>query len=603
MSSFGEMCDDAVKRFIRSVAIIDDEATYNYNQPSHENKEETKIVQLPVTSLMTVNHDAVSSETKEVITEAGIQNEHGLDAKRLINAFADMSIACCIQCPKHEESPLKRAIKLAVSVDVLVIDWLLDTKEMSLPRDIIKNVLKEDKRTGGRMRLIVVYTAQPYVDQMLKDLKKDADDVYKTGLVIDKKHLLITSDCLRIVILNKEATIAPPEVARIVSFDQLPINIISEFSHLVKGIIPGSTLHGIAAMRENIHNLLSTLNSNLDGAYCLHRALLHEPMDSVDFAMNLITSEIETVIQTDAQARQFVDKFGLKAWLKDYAGEKTTLPCRDSSLSVKTIEKYVIDGQLSKKDGINAFKKEFSSHWIQMEIDKGHPLKDDNDNSISMEKGTELIKQNKWEHIKGCRPPNVSHFVDTLYPTSKDATNGCKELSRLQCTTRDTVSRLYIDDHQSPTIQLGSILKARKQVHGRMIDDWFLCLTPLCDCIRLDKEEKVEFLFLHLYPGKKDSADIFIEMQKGKYQPLVFKANNKKIEILTIPFHPNTNDRIRAYRWRREWRVKSHSTSFQWVAELRHNKALAIAHRVAANTSRVGIDEFEWLRQQATFKN
>ena len=531
MSSFDKMCNEAVKRFIRTIAIIDDEATYHKTQPSQD-KDNTKTVKSPVTGLMTGNHDADSSATNEDSTDARFQDNHEdfslLDAKVVINAFADMGIACCIQSPKHEESPCERAVKLAASVDVLVIDWLIDKEDKLLPRDIIKEVLEEDKKTGGRMRLIVVYTAQPHVDQMITEIKEDADTVYDGDLVIDKECPVITRDCLRIVILNKEATMNSQ--APSVPFDQLPNNIISEYTKLVKGVIPGATLHGIAAMREKTHELLAILNSNLDGAYCLHRALIPEPSGSVDFAMNLITNEIMTVIQADIKAREFVDRNGIEHWSNDLSF---------SELSKETVQQWLDKGGISKGNGKKLVKA--------------------------------LYRDDQTEGL-----------------------NGCMELSRLQCTTRDMAGRWYYSTSQQPTLQLGTILlKTPKNAAG----EWFLCITPLCDCVRLKDESN--FLFLQLYPGTKSSADIIIKTQDGTFEPLIVK--NEKIRTLTIPFKPtNGSDRINANHLENEWLVTSNGTNYQWVGELRYTKALAIVHYVAANTSRVGVDEFEWLRHQAT---
>ena len=531
MSSFDEMCKKAVKRFIKTVAIIDDEATYN---PSQGDRDNAKTVKPPVTGLMTGSKDADSSVTKGAPSEEGFQDEHDdlsqLDAKVVINAFADIGIACCIQRPENEETPLVRATKLAATVDVLVIDWALDNENISLPRDIIKKILEEDKNTGGRLRLIVVYTAQSYVDQMIKDLKKDADAVYDNGLEMDEKGFFIKSDWLRIVILNKKTTLNPLKEARIVPLDQLPDNIISEYAELVKGVIPGATLHSIAAMREKTHELLAILNSNLDGAYCLHRALIQEPSDSVDFAMNLITNEIETVIQSDIEARKFVDRNGINPWLNNISYDE---PPKE------TVQQWLDQGGLSKKNGEKLMKA--------------------------------LYRDDQTEGLKGCR-----------------------EMSRLQCTTRDMAGRLYYSTSQKPALQLGTILKTSRN----NADQWFLCITPVCDCVRL--KEETNFLFLTLNSGDLNKADIIIKTQDGTFEPLILKNKN----LMTIPFKPtNGSDRINAYRWQNEWRVKSNGTSYQWVGELRYTKALSIANQVAASTSRVGVDEFEWLRRQATLKN
>jgi len=266
-------------------------------------------------------------------------------------------------------------------------------------------------------------------------------------------------------------------------------------------------------------------------------------------------------------------------------------------------EKSIINGQLCDKDGIDAIKREYSFNWIQAKTDNGQHLKDDDGTIVTLDKAKEYIKKNKWERIKGCDPPNETRFAEVLYNSSGKAICGCSELSHLQCTARDIGNRLYPDNSQSPTLQLGTILKKQKEGFC----EWFLCLTPLCDCVRL--KEETNFLFLQLYPGKKSRADIIIKTQDGTYEPLVVKKD--KLRTLTIPFEPiNGSDRINAKRWRKEWRIKSNGigvkskrTSYQWVGELRYTKALAIAHQVAANTSRVGVDDFEWLRRQASYKN
>jgi len=533
MSSFDEMCNEAVKRFIKTVAIIDDEATFNNLQPSKEDKDKTKTTS-PVTGLTTDSKDAESSVTKGEPTQEGSKDEHDdlspLDANVVINAFADIGIACCIQRPKNEETPLDRAAKLAATVDVLVIDWALNSENKSLPRDIIKKILEDDKNTGGRMRLIVVYTAHPSIDEMITDLKEDAGTVYNDGLVMNKKYHFIKSDHLRIVILNKAGTANLPTDARIVPFNKLPDNIISEYTELVKGILPSATLHVIAAMREKTHELLAVLNSNLDGAYCLHRALIPEPSDSVDFAMNLITDEIETVIRSDIRARQFVDRKGINPWLNNISYDE---------LPKEKVQQWVNEGKLPKN------------------------------NSKKLRKEGEKLRKALYidDHTEGL--------------------NGCKELSRLQCTSRDMAGRLF----QKPALQLGTILKTSK----KDVDKWFLCITPVCDCVRL--KEETNFLFLTLYSGDIDKADIIIKTQDGTFEPLIVK----KKKLVTIPFKPtNGSDRINAYSWQKQWRVKSNSTSYQWVGELRYTKALAIVHHVSVNTSKVGVDDFEWLRLRAT---
>jgi hypothetical protein len=573
MNSFEEICNQAVKRFIKTVAIIDDEATYDL-RPSQNEMYKQNPLNPPVNGMM--GKIAVESSTSGVDkTDASTQKDNDissqLDAKAVVNAFADMGIVCCIQRPEIEDHPFKRAVNLAASVDVLVIDWVLNKKNRSLSRNIIKKILEEDKRAGHRMRLIIVYTSHYYISSMLEDIEKvihkiyDNDPLMKNRILQSNGVWLLKSDWMRIVILNKEITYNSLTGARIVPFNKLPETIISEFSEMMKGIIPNATLHGIAAVREQTHTLLSILNNKLDGAYCFHRALIPEPSDSVDFAMNLVTNEIDTIIRTDSSARNVVDEKGIKAWFEQYSDQRTKIPCYGSSLSVETIEKFILNGHLCNCK--KTVKSEFDKNRTQITDGAGKTLP---------------------------QPPlNFMNFGEVLYSMQKDAINGCYELSNLQCTAMDIGGRLYDGKSQNPTLHMGTILKKQKGSSS----EWFLCLTPLCDSVRLDEESN--FLFLQLYPGEDDQADVVIKNQDGTFKSMKLKQN--KIKIVTIPFSPkNGSKKIDAYLWRKEWRVKSTRTSYQWIGELRYSKALDIAHYVATNSSRVGIDEFEWLRQKAT---
>ena len=55
MNSYDAMCNEAAKRFIRTVAIIDDEATYAMELPSGKKKDKTKRLKTPVTGITTGN--------------------------------------------------------------------------------------------------------------------------------------------------------------------------------------------------------------------------------------------------------------------------------------------------------------------------------------------------------------------------------------------------------------------------------------------------------------------------------------------------------------------------------------------------------------------
>jgi len=130
-------------------------------------------------------------------------------------------------------------------------------------------------------------------------------------------------------------------------------------------------------------------------------------------------------------------------------------------------------------------------------------------------------------------------------------------------------------------------------------DEYWLCVHPACDSLRL--KNKTDFLFIRLLKGAKTSADLIVKLENEEYQPLVLKEKKGKIQIKAFVFDPGENDRIHAHRWHQQWRFKDdEGRRFRWITELRKEKSLAIAHRIGSNASRVGFDEFEWLRGQGS---
>ncbi len=70
---------------------------------------------------------------------------------------------------------------------------------------------------------------------------------------------------------------------------------------------------------------------------------------------------------------------------------------------------------------------------------------------------------------------------------------------------------------------MGSVLQVKNE-DGQ----YWLCLQPACDSVRLT--EKTEMLFLELFQGKQDNTDIVIKLHDGNYETLSVKAPEKNQE-------------------------------------------------------------------------
>ncbi|MCK4504800.1 MAG: hypothetical protein KAW14_04230 [Candidatus Aegiribacteria sp.] len=600
LSDFNDMCEDAVKRFIKTVVIIDDEATYNDgNQYENESPANQNDLSPPATGFIEqsigLSHDSPDAHSYSI--EDPSDNTRRFLVRKVINRFSDMGIICCVQRPIEKSIHFSGIVKLASTADVFVVDWKLDSGNRRLTCDLIKCIMKKDLSNGGRLRLIIVYTAQRYVDQMLKDVVDGVKEVYGLEPYINSDVFYICHEHLRIVFINKEETFNPLSGAQIVGFTELPDAIISEFKHMIHGIISSATLHIIAAMREKTHQLLTLFNQSLDGAYCSHRAMIPEPSDSVDFVMGLISSEIETILQADSRAREIVDRKGLRAWFLKHTIGKTLVPENaDWTVTIESVWNCIEKGILSTEKGRSDIQKEFALEWARAKAKKGAKIKLKSDGrEITIDEAENMINAGRYTEIKSCSPPSVLRFAETMYPKKDNASEACNELARLQCTARDTSARKYLDAKQVPTLQLGTILMERTK---NKENHYFLCLHPPCDSVGL--KLPTNYLFIRLLPGNSRKADFVLKSDNNDYTPLVLRRNGQKIKLRTLYFDPINRDRVYAYRWRSQWRFRTNEVSYRWMAELRKEKAQAIVHRVAMNTSRVGMDEFEWLRQQAS---
>ncbi|MCK5034681.1 MAG: hypothetical protein KAS73_02230 [Candidatus Sabulitectum sp.] len=611
-TSFEERCEDAAERFLQTVVIIDNEATYNHVAQLSEAVEVTsQPVHLPTNSISVGTVENSQVESSEIASPnaegnmGGIQpetpymenaqdNSHILDATTVIESFSEIGIICSIHKPKPEDSRVSDytgSIKLARAADVLVIDWKLNGENLHLTPEIISEILIKDSVNGGRTRLIVVYTAEPNAFEMLADVANCVNEALGRAPIIDSNRLGLSLQQLRIVVLNKRRTLVADESLQLTDFSELPKVIVNEFSKIVNGLVPSAALHAIAAVRERTHQLLSLFNASLDGAFCMHRALIPEPTDSVSFMMGLISSELKTLALTDSHACSSLDESSIIDWFNFKFADVGPLSfnddtyCLTKDIILQCIKgKYIYNAKGKKNKD---YVKELATNWISKKPED-HVFKDKDDKVITREMALNLKIKEGTCPIKGFEAPSPIKFSELLFPQNK-ALFANKKLAHLQCTTRDTTIRTYFSGEETPILTFGTIIFGK--------GNYYLCLNPSCDSVRIDKVTR--FQFVQLFEGKAGATDVIIKTKASTYVSLILKRKEEPFSLLRIAFKPKNSDRIKAHKYG-EWRFTDTSRrSYQWLGELRNGKAIAFQHRISTSASRIGIDEFEWLRRQS----
>lgn len=141
-----------------------------------------------------------------------------------------------------------------------------------------------------------------------------------------------------------------------------------------------------------------------------------------------------------------------------------------------------------------------------------------------------------------------------------------------------------ISSDVKPNLKLGCIVK--------LDEKYYLCIQPLCDTERLPKKEeltdKTPPVFLFLTLDKNSQMDFFIQENSSF---IGLKVNYSG--VITMPVFGNQDGVVplidKKYKLYDEQELN-------YISCLKPMFAQKIANNFAANISRVGIDQFEWLR-------
>jgi hypothetical protein len=155
-----------------------------------------------------------------------------------------------------------------------------------------------------------------------------------------------------------------------------------------------------------------------------------------------------------------------------------------------------------------------------------------------------------------------------------------------------TTNRSYYEK-RVPPLTLGTIIQ-------KLTDNsYWVCIQPRCDCVRVPPN--TTFLFLPLMVVEKNKKfDVLLEADE-RYIKLIL--NKKPYDLNLITFTPGLNDKgvILTKVKNSDYRfTDTANEKYKWIGELRSEHAQRIANEFAANLSRVGLDESEWLRLWAT---
>ena len=575
VASFSRRSRAVARDFLHTVVVVDDQAFYPASVPAPEGLE--LIIEpdpsigvdleedVPSGPQFTPRGAPTSDGDKEPIDLVQVDGPtHNLDAKALIDAFAEEHIVCSILRPIRRDEPLEaRTLALAQRADLVVLDWVLNKDDGIQTLNLIQRMLTEDR---GRLRLIAIYTAEQNLAGILDRLAvvKVADE----SLSWERRdNFTVEWGATRLVVFAKQPEAgtmgksdSPAQLqGREVGVAALPTRLIEEFAEMIGGLVPNLALRALATLRASTYPILQNLHKGLDAPYITHRTLLPHPEDAADHLVTLVVGAVHALLEQREVAAEAGGE-AVASWLNEASRSRST-PFKLPQLTEDQIRAFMAGRAL---EDLSQGRGDTLAKSLTGEILGGKaqakPVQADQEYAMKM-----MIRP--WDVADG-HPPvlHLGMIVQRLSPPEEQQIPATEDVS--------------LDD------RLGE----------KEDPSYLLCMQPLCDSARLKAATAFPFLPFHkVEPTEKTS--VIVPNGMGIFAHLSLKPTPSRCEM--VVFEPNPDKRVvRAEKDGEGFVFRSRSgVSFRWVAELKPEQAQRWANDYAATLSRVGVDESEWLRR------
>lgn len=548
-NSFFEYSRKIAEKFLQSTVVIDDRARFPGPGEDPIAAEMTTPLKRPPVGRVVKELDEQTTKTKEEPTPV---DPRQLNAKKVIDGFASKGIVCSVIKPYQEDRGALSdyMYQLASNADIIVIDWSMQNDDGEIALSLMNQIITSDLSERAQLRLIAVYTIDQDVERIPEKIKVFLEKCgVKDILLTEEAPFTIQIGSIRIVVLSKPGTDIPKEaLGQQVSFEGLADRLTTEFTDMTTGLISNVVLNSLAEIRINYHKIITNFAVDLDAPYLTHRTLLPNPKDAEEHLVALIAAELSAILE-EKDVKTGANMEAIKYWLEyKKPGDSKFTFSAGGSVHEWTKEKVI---QLLETGISNIDRHDYAG-----------------------------LSDNGFKHPHTIRLSKMFHCDD---PSSSNLDERFAELFAL----RSFYGR------PNPRLTLGTIIKTTDDGNQH-----YVCIQPRCDCIRI--REATNFLFLPLTiqtGGKK--FDIILR-DNGSYIRL--STGKKGYNIKIIEFPPNSEGYeviIASEESGNYYFEDAKGGKYKWIGELRGEQAMRLSNEFAAELSRVGLNESEWLRRHA----
>lgn len=544
--------------------------------PSPYQEESIQIADKFIKTVCFVDDQPIFNNIEDPVNE---DIDHRLNANVITKAFASSGKSCSFYQYRNiaEEDDI---IKLANISDVNVLDWRIILSEDAIPQNIGTDdeedaeVDVEEKESRGKYalrliekilllknydspKLILILTAETDIDAIYTPVKEKLISL-EISFDEDPDELSFQNENFRISIffkgVAKEKYLSDEVRRKSIELVNLPNIVNTEFAKLTEGLVLGTALQCISMVRSKTFLLLGSYNRNLDPAYLTHRALLPDPNDAEDLLVDIIGSDIKSILKgsniIDKLRSQILPKYIDQNFNEEkypfIFPEFAKIPDIDITpeISAPSVKSIIING--------------IENTYLR----KSHPI----DQQLYFRKNCHknLILTFENEKVKADHSNIQFAILTTVKPDY--------QLSKVHLT-------------------LGTVLKDQSKTPS-----YWLCMQPKCDSVRIDTRTRA-FLLLKLNISDPNSFHLIVDPKAPTFLKIKYEIYKSKL----TEFKSDENGNVSSFEEDGKvlFRIVENNKNMIWIGELKNDIAQSISNTFSSQLSRVGLNPSEWLRRNS----
>lgn len=325
---------------------------------------------------------------------------------------------------------------------------------------------------------------------------------------------------------------------------ELSKKLVEGFSKFSNGFINSIALKVVTSVRNKTYNLLGTYHNALDNAVVTHY-------------LNLLLNK-----DTCRQAKYNLFHYILSLIISD----------------IGDIVKEDLDGEISLINSVSELLNDKKSLYINSEEHKTKQNKSISELLEGIELSEDNIDKFLQDSFDGISCNDIKFKAISLSVDNKFE----KELACIDSTKK------CFNNGGNHELKYGSVIKNDH-------NDYLLCIQPLCDCERL--KNNTAFLFIKLSADKKNFSFVIKDNSELKY---LRTSSELSKTFMSETFTPSTLTK----------NIQSNGNSFKnkekkefkWICDLKAEYVQKVIHEISATYTRIGMDQFEWLRKKSKGK-